>query len=96
MRKLVYLISLVFIIAIPIALARVDVPAKPKDLRDMLLQPKNSIYQEYGRSEETLLLYNIVALKEICQSYEIRIETLEKQVAGLTTIDPNSVTDPNE
>ncbi len=56
---------------------------KPKDLRDFLSQPPNSIYQIYGYSEETFLLYNIIALREACQSYELRIKALETQVAEL-------------
>ncbi len=56
---------------------------RPKDLRDFLAQPPNSVYQVYGYSEETFLLYNIIAVMEASQKQELRIKALEKQVAEL-------------
>ncbi len=60
-------------------------------LRSALFTPDNAIYAKYGYSEETLLFYNIVALKEISINYELRIKALEKQVVELTPkpLDPN-------
>jgi len=54
-----------------------------KDLRDFLLQPPNNIYAEYGYSEETLIFYNLIKLREACMEYEARLKALEQQVAEL-------------
>lgn len=54
-----------------------------KDIRDKLIQPADAVYREYGYNDDMLPLYNIWANQAVCKNYEIRIETLEKQVEEL-------------
>ena len=66
---------------------------QPKPLRDFLVQPPNSVYQTYGYSEETLLLYNLIDLKVTNNQQEARIKALEIQVTALmkpAVVDPNN------
>lgn len=105
MRSKIYsVLMVVVVVAIVGSITMGDVTAqpKPKDLRDFLIQPPNSIYQEYGYSEETLFLYNILTLKEVCQSYavkiqgsEARIKSLEEQVAELVEAQKHMFTVPD-
>ncbi len=72
--KCVMLAILIVAIVSCMVFAQVDAPQRSKDLRDFLEQPPNNVYQEFGYSEETLLLYNIIANRE-------RLTTSRQQIA---------------
>jgi len=75
-------ILLIVLILAGLVFSQQNAPVK-KDLRDFLLPVPNRIYQEYGYSEETLRLYSIGALIEMCLDYKTRIKVLETEVAVL-------------
>ena len=80
MRRIKELILVLVILAAMVALIGY---AHGKDLRDFLLQPPASVYQEYDYSEDTFRLYNMVATKELGQSHEARIKALENNMGKL-------------
>ena len=83
--KCVMLAILIVAIVSCMVFAQVDAPQRSKDLRDFLEQPPNNVYQEFGYSEETLLLYNIIANRERWQKADVIIKSLQAQVAALET-----------
>ena len=86
-REIAIIVALLVLLVIGGKLAfGVNEAQQPKDLRDFLVQPPNSVYQAYGYSEETQLLYNLIDLRAICINQEARIKALELQVAELVEI----------
>ncbi len=69
------------------------IPEPVKMLRDFLFQPPNSVYQQYGYSEETFLFYNIIANKENTGKLGADIVELKKQVAMLKQMQKNILRD---
>jgi hypothetical protein len=80
--SIVVFIVLVMVTVI-FAVQHSDLPQPPRNLRDFLWQTPNSVYQEFGYSEETFLYWNVVALKERYEKQEARIAALEGKVAEL-------------
>ncbi len=93
MKRMILLILLVVAVVAICYGAERPLPNRSRNLRDFIYQTPSNIYGEFGFSEETELLYNLVTLKEKGQTYEVRIKALEAQVAKLT--ESQKITDPN-
>jgi len=68
-------------------------PKPAQDIIDVLVPVPTPTLNQFGHTERTRVIFNIAKILEVCQNYETRIKSLEKQVAGLTkpVIDPNEV-----
>ncbi len=89
---IVILACVIFAFTITVAFGHTE---PTQSLRDVLLQPNASIYQRFGWSEDTLVLFNLLKLQEVCQDQQTRIKVLEDKVAKLEvliTVDPNDIT----
>lgn len=85
MRKLTFIVILLLVV-FTVSMAAYDYVARPKaakDLLEYLIPIPQKVIEEHGYSERTAILYNLAFIKEVCQAYEIRIKTLEDQVAEL-------------
>lgn len=59
-------------------------PPKPaEDIVDGLIATPRIVLEKYGRSDRTVVMFNLVALQRACQGYEKRIKDLEGAVAAL-------------
>ena len=73
--------------------ARVTKPVQ--DLRDFLLPVPDATKYTYGNSDRTQVMWNILAITEICKGYEIELKALRAEVEGLKK-QVAEVSDPND
>ncbi len=77
-KKLGIMLIVLLVVVVGLVFAQEPVKETVKDLRDKLFQPPPSTYEEYGWSDDTLRLYNLAALRSICENHELRILKVEK------------------
>ena len=88
------MILILLMLVASIAVASWDAVPQPKpaqDIIDALMAVPTPTLDQYGHTERTRVIFNIVRILEVCQGYEARIAVLEKQVAELKVVDPNEV-----
>lgn len=83
MKRIILTVGIILTMAVALttSVCGANKPAKP--LVDFLIQPRNSVWQLYGYSPDTLRLYNIIAIMQHAQRNEAQLTSLRTEVAEL-------------